>query len=930
MPAERHTLDGWNTGSATIGLPEDIRDTALRVGRNIRVNRPANKVATRPGSLQVTASVATGRVQRLWRRGDTVATTYMQIDSALYRLTAAWASAALIHSALPSEAISCANFIDGSSSETVHAYFVGTSFAKRDTGAVLGDIGVAQPSGDVEAATLLFGSLGGYTYPPSSEYFGPALSASLASDLVTTISTCDDKSDVWYFDGFDSEADDTTVHQEGISAIKLVLGAGNVGIARNGYSIDLGAFSLGSGDVSVDDYIHLWVRADYPERIAYMQIEFDIETATVGLFTRNYYSIRITGASLNQGVEQWTHLQLPKSSFQRFGDDSSLDWSTMASSRIVFANGDGSDAVTIWIDDFKMRGGTDVSGEVAYTAVFQNASTGAMGNPQTNANDVVIYSAPVTTDRQRINVDYSAIVSGAAGHPNDGETYNIRIYRRINNGESILIGTVADTDLGAGLNVFLDNITELETLLNHRLETNNDGIPDGAHFIFGPGSENRLFALVARNRCHYTKTWQLTYNRAENWPADFFFNVADGSELGMAGIATDTHLLVWTDIQTYEVRALGDDLYLPIPIPNSRGLVAKLAVAEGDGRIFFLASDGIYEHAGLTQRRITELITPFFAGETVAGVLPIEPTAAHLCQLQWYADPYAPMLVLLYPTLGSSVLDGELVIKRSLVTGLYSDISFDTHSPALSTVYAEEVLPTRLLAGDTTGRVVQIEALSADDDEGNAIDWSMRSRSMDLGAPQHDKRFDDLLIDADTQGEDVAVAVERNGDDTLISLGTFNTDAPQAQASFASLSEQILDAHHLAVEISGSTNVPTTIRRLSVTGEVLALDKIGWVSSIVTFRYLQVVRHLWVDVVAEAQVDVTLHCDGIVRALPPIMPAAGRQVLRLSAPGSTKGFGLQVRMTSTGFFRIEDVRIDVKPRGQHTGFQSVTLQQENP
>lgn len=926
MPMHRYQVRGWSIGAVTLGIPENVPDQALRVARNVRINLPAGTVTTRPGSSVLTTAITSASVKLLHRRSDDVANTYAQVGLNLYRLSTAWQSPSLIHTFSASDGVvSVANMIDGL--DTVHVYVVGETGDKvRDNGSAAGDIGIPAPLPDAGAEAEA-AAMGGFYTDPTSEFFASPISASLDTDLYTAIESFDTGAGITY-DGWDTNpVADPLVKQEGAGSIRGIIAAQTIAEMGRSASLDLSAFTEGIFDVSDDDYISFQVRADHPDFIGFIQLEFDLDTTTLAAaFRNNYYSLRVSAPShLNQGPDQWTHVQQPKSAFARFGANTALTWANVKCWRILVSNEDTTDDVTVYFDDLKMRGGTDLVGDVSYCVVYQDSTTGTRSNPLIT-DGKVIFSEPVTTNRQFLNIDLTDVRQGGASHPGDTRIDTMLIYRRINNGEAVLIDTVSDTVALP----YRDETTELETLLAPSIESNNHLPPETGRYLFGPGATNRLWMFAGRNQVYFSKTWELGENRAENWPENQYFSVGDGSEYLQAGLCTDTEVLIWSDQQTYEARALGTDIFLPVAIPNSRGLVGKHAIAEGDGRVFFLASDGIYQHAGLTQRRLTETITPFFAGEEVSGILPLEPDYAHLCQLQWHPDPYSPMLILLYPQLGSTTLDGELILKRNLQSGDYTDISFDSRATALSSIYSDPGVPVKLLGGDSSGRIVWIEQSDLESDAGSAIEWQIRTRAFDFDSPQQPKRFDDLLLDADTQGDDIDVAVEVDASGELTELGQAITSGPTAQASFASLSYSVPPAYSLGVDIQGSGILRCTMKRLSLTAEKMAPLKKGWVSSVITNRYLLLIRHLFLDITAEEQVDCTLVVDDLAMALGPIMPQATRQSVRLSVPGSAKGFRVQVRLSSEGFFALEEMRMDAKPLGQHTGFNSVSLAQEIP
>ncbi len=927
MPPRRQLIAGWLSGSVTAGVSENLDNGAVRFARNARIDHPLGTISSRPGARELTPAINAYPVLRLWRRGDDVPTTYEQggeDGTSLWRLDADWGNVVWLTDGAGPTALTCANMVDGF--QVVHAYFIAEGFAKRDTGVTFGDIGIPAPSlSATEQAAALAQT--GFAPAESSEFFGSPLITALADELKVTIDNCETTAGWTFSEDWDSSGTHGTIRQEGNASITGVIPAQTVVSMSKAVTLDLSGFSQGNADVAIDDYIAFWLRADFPNLLSYVQIDLELGTNNLTIaFQENYYSVRFDGpTTLNQGQEQWTHVKARKSSFARFGG-AELDWSNVQAVRLRFANISTDQTCTVYVDDIKMYGGTDLEGEITYTCCYRYGATGARGNPPQNSDFLTIYSKPIVSDRCRVNVYIGHVTEGGESHPGGGAIDTILLYRRVNNGNAVLIASFPHTTATP----FLDDITQLETALSPLLENDNDEFPGNAHAVFGPGASNRLFAMVGRNQVNFSKAWEDEENRAENWPRNFNFNVGDGSEYGMNGIATDTDILVWTQERTYQIRQLGDDLFLPVAIPNSHGLSAKQAIAQGDGRVFFLAPDGIYEHVGLTQRRITEAITPFFAGETVSGILPLEADYAHLCQLVWYPDPYAPMLVLLYPSEGSTTLDSELVLKRNGRNGMYTDIFFDYRETPITAIYAKVANPIQLVGGTSDGEVHKIEDHTVAHDAGLPIPWQVRTKAYTIDTPQQMKRFDDLLIDIDSNRQDVEVAAECDTDGTLHPLGLATTSGNVGQASFGTLTTALDPCYSIAFDFQCAVVSRLIMRRLSLTGEPLAALRKGWASSIMTSRYMQLVRYVWLDITASAKVDVQLITDELSMPMAPIMPKEERQALRISAPGSSKGLKVQIILESEGFFTLESIRIDVKPLGSMSGYQSMSLDEEAP
>ena len=154
-------------------------------------------------------------------------------------------------------------------------------------------------------------------------------------------------------------------------------------------------------------------------------------------------------------------------------------------------------------------------------------------------------------------------------------------------------------------------------------------------------------------------------NRADNWPKDAFALIGDGSYKAVTGIAQATQTFVWTTALRVQRggRWSGD---LPsCGVGRHKGAVSQWACTSGDNRIFTVSQDGIYEHQGVQEAKLTGGIDPFFQGLTVDGQLGwnTDPAATVLARLEFLHEPTGSMLVLLYCDSSSHVLNKHLVLK---------------------------------------------------------------------------------------------------------------------------------------------------------------------------------------------------------------------------------------------------------------------------
>ena len=185
---------------------------------------------------------------------------------------------------------------------------------------------------------------------------------------------------------------------------------------------------------------------------------------------------------------------------------------------------------------------------------------------------------------------------------------------------------------------------------------------------------------------------------------------------------TDQSIFVWSEDQTWQIVGQGADAYVPLPVPLSHGLLARWCLCSGDGRIFFLAKDGIYQQQGLTQQKISGDLDPFFSEETVHGMQAMsrDPALVALYRLTWYPHPTEPELVLLYSVAGDGAPSRRLVLKKNAQTQQYTDAFFDDSLPhIMHSVYADPQALT-LTFGTDHSHIWQGEVSTSTDDAGQA------------------------------------------------------------------------------------------------------------------------------------------------------------------------------------------------------------------
>lgn len=210
--------------------------------------------------------------------------------------------------------------------------------------------------------------------------------------------------------------------------------------------------------------------------------------------------------------------------------------------------------------------------------------------------------------------------------------------------------------------------------------------------------------------------------------------------------------------------------FLAVEVPNSKGLYAKWALAVGP-KIWFLARDGIYETTGGAPVSITDAdLYPMFEHEEsetayVADGQPTSPipainfTAEDSLRLS-YGDGF-----LYFDYLGTDAAYHTLV--HDTVIGGW--ISLDEYTPTIALHYLDEGRQyAQANKGIAEGLVHEIWMGSSDgnlyafggvNDDGQTIVGAIRTSALDMGDTRPRKFFGDIMLDYDSDCEELDVQI---------------------------------------------------------------------------------------------------------------------------------------------------------------------------
>ncbi len=906
MAFSHHQFLRWTRGSTLVAEPDAIPEDALRIAQNVRLDRVLGAITNRPGWTRVTpGGPFAGPIVYLSKLFLKAATyTYVQVNGALLRLGATFVNLGAVVQ-LGTTLVSDASSPDGNGA--LWKYFANDASVVKDNGTVAYNVGIGQ------APT-------------------PPLSAQLAPDLFTQIDAMDTAANWTGGNLATGPSDDGTIFVTPPGSVTFSVNASTVGIIAQAIALNLDTLAGGDATVKNDDYLFFWLRVDNPANVTFIQLDFDIDvntTAVSNAFVRQQFTVQLPAlTTLNQGAFQWTKVQVRKSAFARIGADATRGWSTVRAVRLlVQTNSFG--AVNVWIDDLKLRGGIGLEGTIQYTVCYRSSLTMGRGNPPTDSQGVVQFTAPLFVDRQQVLLTIGNVQNVTGGDP---QITTLMLWRL--GGVFTTPALVASIAMpGSG---FYTDVTSDQTLVltNKFLETDNDTPPGvgKSRVMFGPDGAGHLYLIVDGTLLYMSKAYETLENRADNWPKNGYVIVGDGTARALAGAATGTQVKVWTGARTFNVVGVGIDTILPVPQDGSHGIVGSKALCTGAGVFFFVSQDGIWDDINGVQTKLTGAIDPFFEGRTVDGQLGwnTDPAMMAKTQLQYLHEPTGHTLVMLYVEAGYADLAKSLTLKPNLQTGKLTEAFFDASvQTPLQSLYLD---PTagQLLAGGYDGHVYRIEDPTTDSDAGTGFYVNALTKSTDFGTPKNLDFIAHTQFEGSTSGQQLTAIVRYNRNAQIERPGTFSTQADVDVGQLPTANPQAL-VHDAAIGFFGLSNARVAITRMGLFYEdqpelLTFLD-----SSTVTFPFVHQLKRFQIDITAPSTVTLALYIDTAPPRSFPLIPTVGRQTRPFALPAGLRGSTFRVTLTTTGQpFLCYDVLGFFKRLGVDEEYRRVSILGEHP
>jgi len=301
-------------------------------------------------------------------------------------------------------------------------------------------------------------------------------------------------------------------------------------------------------------------------------------------------------------------------------------------------------------------------------------------------------------------------------------------------------------------------------LQGHVMELDNQLPPDKVKGV--AQFDNRLWIWGGEiagvpeppNRLRFSKNV-----RVEHFPTNQFAYVGTGSEQIQNVIEHDAELFVFTLTRVYRVTGSGDTRDAQ-STPVNQGLKTPYALARGLRSIYMYAYDGIYEFP--SGRKISEPINSVFFNEAINEIAPVAQGREHLCSMAfWDSKIYFSYCATDDPDISNDrILIWDTIYER-WHWYIYGAQSMYMEPENNILVGSNLVQWDSIVDGQAAGFhysgawPMRMEFGFVDEcqDGLRGIFWAVDTREYDLGYPDQEKQFIDLVVDADTQGTPILV-----------------------------------------------------------------------------------------------------------------------------------------------------------------------------
>lgn len=266
--------------------------------------------------------------------------------------------------------------------------------------------------------------------------------------------------------------------------------------------------------------------------------------------------------------------------------------------------------------------------------------------------------------------------------------------------------------------------------LGNEVATTHDTPPAGS-YIAGPAFDGTCF-IIKDNLLYYSLPKQPEY-----WPAAYYIEVSQIEYPGQLIVFHNGQPYFITKNEIYYIQGTGAGTFFPLPMKAKTGAQNSQAAVSVRGHgIFHIGTDGVYLFSG-EDRKITENnLNPIFHGETVNGI----PAISDISNAWLFFENGK----LYFGYTSSGYTYPTNIIVYNLESGR---VSYYDYSVQISTI-TKDNFNNRLLIGDYSGFIQQIEQSTDADDNGTAISWEIQSKDFTLQTRAHFPRWVKYDVDA--------------------------------------------------------------------------------------------------------------------------------------------------------------------------------------
>lgn len=535
--------------------------------------------------------------------------------------------------------------------------------------------------------------------------------------------------------------------------------------------LDLLRGAASTEEILRNDYEYATLRADLDT------LRQQIDNGTLDPADADY-QIRYLEDALEQAR---TRVLSYAAGFRRTGSTSGKSWATAKAVRITLRI---TQPTYVWLDEMTIFGGVGGSfeGEVLYRVTFDTAAS-----HETNPGPA---STSVAVSRQGValsNIPTSADAQVTKRHIyRGGQTLGGSFYR---------VHTLNDNVT----TIWTDTVSDDQATDGVRLRDDRDP-PPAALGLAGP-YYNRLVAF--NTSAFPNRFWWTRVNLPQYWPPTSYNDVGDRNS-GILAVTQHGRILTFYKNGSIHILA-GDpeDGGILEEADSTVGILGPKAVANAGDVDYFAGPDGIYEFNLRAPRKIMLPVEPIFQGEAVTigpgvTVLPISSDAtarsrtvvvfaAGLLRIQYAESGQSyPSVELIY-----NVTTGQIAQNRyNLTNGGFRSMLYDANE-------------NKLYGGQRSGYYHRVGDQTTDN--GSVIQVKWQSKYEDLGEPDRDKVFEDLVLEHNTGSDNIAVKAYLNDGASQVSIATINSSAREREVIPLN-SGAGLAARNIALRIEGDSD----------------------------------------------------------------------------------------------------------------------------